>query len=297
MALSPSLQGWSKTDLARIEPELKGENQALSRRIITGFSNPTVKFLRSLRDKKHRRREGRFLAEGLRLLTDARECGKLPEMLIMATGRETHPLLTALEADVVAAGGEVIVMDEDILAKVTGKENPQAVAGVFAEFDTSLASLDRSGARIWLVAQALRDPGNLGTMLRTGDAVGAGGLILIDDCADPFSVEAVRASMGAIFTQHVAQARWPDFIEWLRQGEGQLVAASLRNAQDYRQAPYAGPCFILVGNESRGLPEDYEDACDLRVTIPMLGRADSLNAAVAGAVLAYEALAHIGIAE
>ena len=263
------------------------------RRLITGFSNPTVKYLRSLRDKKHRREHGKFLAEGLRLLTDARTSGRIPELLVMATGRESHPLLAELEAAVIAIGGEVIEMEEAILAKVTGKDNPQAVAGVFAEFNTGLSTIDRSAAPIWLVAQALRDPGNLGTMLRTGDAVGAGGLILIDDCADPFSVEAVRASMGAIFTQQLAQARWEEFLPWLRGGEGQLVAASLRDAQDYRSAPYATPCFLLVGNESRGLPDDYEDACDLRVTIPMLGKADSLNAAVAAAVLAYEALASV----
>ena len=156
---------------------------------------------------------------------------------------------------------------------MTGKDNPQAVAGVFAEWDTGLATIDRHAAPIWLVAQAMRDPGNLGTMLRTADAVGA--------------------SMGAIFTQQLAQARWDDFIGWLRAGEGQLVAASLRKAVPYRGAPYAAPCFVMVGNESRGLPEDYEMACDLRVTMPMKGRADSLNAAVAGAVLAYEVLASL----
>ena len=188
----------------------------------------------------------------------------------------------------------MIETSADILSKITGKDNPQAVCGVFAEFDTGLAALDRSKAKIWLVAQALRDPGNLGTMLRTGDAVGAGGLILIDDCADPFSAEAVRASMGAIFTQQVALARWEDFLPWLRGGAGQLVAASLRDAVPYRGAPYAAPCFIMVGNESRGLPEEYEQACDLRVTMPMKGRADSLNAAVAGAVLAYEVLERLG---
>jgi TrmH family RNA methyltransferase len=263
----------------------------VDRRTISGFSNPTVKALRALRDKKHRKREGRFLAEGLRLLTDARESGRLPETLVMATGRDPHPLLEALEADVAAAGGEVIETTPDILAKITGKDNPQAVLGVYAEFDTSLAAIDRAAAPIWLVAQALRDPGNLGTMLRTGDAVGAGGLILIDDCADPFSAEAVRASMGAVFTQAIAQASWNEFIRWLRTGAGQLVAASLRDAVPYRGAPYAAPCFVLVGNESRGLPEEYEAACDLRVTMPMHGRADSLNAAVAAAVLAYEVLA------
>jgi TrmH family RNA methyltransferase len=261
------------------------------RRTITGFSNPTVKLLRSLRDRKHRRREGRFLAEGLRLLTDARASGRLPEMLVMALERDPHPLLDALEADVARAGGEIVETSAEILSKITGKDNPQAIAGVFAEFDTTLASIDRNIAPIWLVAQALRDPGNLGTMLRTGDAVGAGGLILVDDCADPFSVEAVRASMGAVFTQRIAQAKWHEFTAWLRPGPGQLVAASLREALPYREAPYRAPCFILVGNESRGLPETYEAECDLRVTLPMKGRADSLNAAVAAAVLAYEVLA------
>ncbi len=262
----------------------------IMRREITGFSNPTVKYLRSLREKKHRKREGVFLAEGLRLLTDARECGHMPQMLVMATGRDPHPLIEALESAVAEAGGEVIVTSPDILSKITGKDNPQSVAGVFAEFDTSLAGLDRSAANIWLVAQALRDPGNLGTMLRTGDAVGAGGLIVIDDCADPFSVEAVRASMGAVFTQRIARAGWDEFLPWLRGGDGQLVAASLRDAVPYRGAPYAAPCFVMVGNESQGLPEAYEMACDLRVTMPMRGRADSLNAAIAAAVLAYEVL-------
>ena len=131
-------------------------------------------------------------------------------------------------------------------------------------------------------------------MLRTGDAVGAGGLILLDDCADPFSAEAVRASMGAVFTQRIARANWEEFIGWLRAGPAQLVAASLRDAQPYRGAPYVAPCFLMVGNESQGLPEAYELACDLRVTMPMRGRADSLNAAVAMAVLAYEALAAVG---
>jgi len=262
-----------------------------ARKPITGFSNPTVKYLRSLREKKHRKRAGQFLAEGLRLLTDARECGHIPKTLVMAEARDPHPLLDALEREVSLAGGEVITTTPDILTKITGKSNTQSVVGVFDEFDTSLGSLDREAAPIWLVTQDLRDPGNRGTMLRTGDAVGAGGLMLIDDCADPFSAEAVRASMGAVFTQRVAQARWEEFLPWLRAGSGQLVAASLRDAVPYRGAAYEAPCFILVGNESQGLPEAYEAECDLRVTMPMRGRADSLNAAVAGAVLAYEVLA------
>jgi len=142
-------------------------------------------------------------------------------------------------------------------------------------------------ASLWIVAQALRDPGNIGTILRTGDAVGAGGLILIDDCADPFSVEAVRASMGAIFTQRVATVRWEEFLPWLRSGDGQLVGTSLKATNDYLEADYRRPCFLLVGNEQQGLPEAYEAECDLLVKIPMAGRADSLNAAIAAAVMAF----------
>ena len=198
--------------------------------------------------------------------------------------------MARLVAATEAAGGEAVQTPAALLAKLSGKDNPQSVVGIFAEFDTGLARIDRAAAPIWLVAQALRDPGNLGTMLRTGDAVGAGGLILIDDCADPFSVEAVRASMGALFTQRIARVGWEEFLPWLRAGEGQLVATSLDTDLDYQQPHYAPPCFVLVGNESAGLPTDYVAAGDLAVKMPMRGKADSLNAAVSAAVMAYEVL-------
>lgn len=255
---------------------------------VTAFSNPLVKQARALREKKHRRAEGLFLAEGLRILTEAREAGRLPERIFFSGG--AHPLVRALVEAVEAAGGDAVATSEDVLHKISGKENPQAVVGVFRQFDTALATLDRDKAPLWIVAQALRDPGNLGTILRTGDAVGAGGLILVDDCADPFSVEAVRASMGALFTQSLATARWEDFLAWLRAGPGQLVGTSLNTDTDYQAPHYQAPTFLLVGNESQGLPAAYEAECDLLVKIPMLGKADSLNAAVATAVMAYEVL-------
>lgn len=255
---------------------------------VTSFSNPLVKHARALREKKHRRAEGLFLAEGLRILTEAREAGRLPERIFFSDA--SHKLVEALIEAVEAAGGDAIETSEDILHKISGKENPQAVVGVFRQFDTSLTALDRAAAPLWIVAQALRDPGNLGTILRTGDAVGAGGLILIDDCADPFSVEAVRASMGALFTQRIATSRWEEFTAWLRAGPGQLVGTSLNTSHDYQEPRYQAPTFLLVGNESQGLPPAYEAECDLLVKIPMLGKADSLNAAVATAVMAYEVL-------
>lgn len=260
------------------------------RREITGFSNPLIKQVRSLREKKHRKREGLFLAEGLRIMTEAREAGYVPEMLFRCANRDSHALEIVLESDVLQAGGDVIETSADILSKLSGKDNAQTVIGVYREHPTPLTALDRTDAPIWLVAQAMRDPGNLGTMLRTGDAVGAGGLILIDDCTDPFSVEAVRASMGAIFTQKIVQCRWEEFLPWLRSGPGQLVGTSLNTEMDYQSPTYTAPCFILTGNEAQGLPAEYAAQCDLQVKMPMRGKADSLNAAMATAVMAYEVL-------
>lgn len=256
-------------------------------REVTAFSNSTVKLLRSLRDKKARREHGLFLAEGLRILAEARDSGRLPEIVAFSPEGAGHPLAAEIIAATEAAGGDAIETSADILSKMSGKDNPQMLLGAYRQPDTALDRIDRAAAPLWIVAQALRDPGNIGTILRTSDAVGAGGLILIDDCADPYSVEAVRASMGAVFTQAVATARWPDFLAWLRAGDGQLVGTSLKASHDYLDADYRPPCFLLIGNEQQGLPADYEAECDLLVKIPMAGRADSLNAAIAAAVMAF----------
>jgi TrmH family RNA methyltransferase len=256
-------------------------------REVTAFSNSTVKLLRSLRDKKARRAEGLFLAEGLRILTEARDSGRLPEIVAFSAEGAKHSLAAEIIAATEAAGGDAVETTPDILSKMSGKDNPQMLLGAYRQPATSIARIDRSKAPLWIVAQALRDPGNIGTILRTGDAVGAGGLILIDDCADPYSVEAVRASMGAIFTQAVAAVRWPEFVSWLRSGEGQLAGTSLKATHDYLEADYRKPCFLLIGNEQQGHPSDYEAECDLLVKIPMAGGADSLNAAMAAAVMAF----------
>lgn len=257
-------------------------------RTVTAFSNPTVKLLRSLRDKKARREEGLFLAEGLRIIAEARDSGRLPEIVMFSAEGARHPLASEIIAATEAAGGEALETTADILSKTSGKDNPQMLVAAYRQRETGLAEIDRSSAPLWFVAQALRDPGNIGTILRTGDAVGAGGLILIDDSADPYSVEGVRASMGAIFTQQVAKARWSDFIAWLRSGPGQLVGTSLKATDDYLDVRYEQPCFLLIGNEQQGLPPDYEAECDRLVKIPMAGRADSLNAAMAAAVMAFQ---------
>lgn len=258
---------------------------------LTSPANPTLKALRSLHEKKYRRADGRFLAEGLRIVAEAVESGVVPEVLVFAAAFAGHPLVARLIAATEGGGGQAIATTPAQLNRLTLKDNPQAVVGVFRARPVPLATLDRSRAGLWLVVEAVKDPGNLGTILRTGDAVGAGGVILLDECCDAFGTEAVRASMGAIFTQSVTIIDGPSFFAWLRAGPGFLAGAALTGAVDYRGIDYPAPTFLLMGNEQSGLPDDYTAACDALVKLPMHGRADSLNVAVATGVLAYQVIA------
>jgi RNA methyltransferase, TrmH family len=248
-----------------------------------------LKRLRSLREKKYRRAEGLFLAEGLRICTEALDAGWVPKVLVFAEGKGDHPLVRRLVQATVSGGGTVIETTADLLSGITGKDNPQAVAGAYTPRALTLADLT-PGPRT-LVAERLRDPGNLGTLLRACDAAAASALILVDESTDPTSLEAVRASMGAFFTVPCVQASTAEFLAWKAGHGAQLIGAALDpRATDYRTASYQAPALLLLGNEAQGLPEDLKAACDQLVIMPMRGKADSLNVAMAGTLLLYEAL-------
>src|SRR5947208_15456387 len=131
-------------------------------RPVTAFSNATVKRLRALRDKKARRTEGLFLAEGLRILAEARDSGRLPEIVAFSAEGAKHPLAAEIIAATETAGGEAIETTPEILSKMSGKDNPQMLLGAYRQPGTSLQQIDRTTAPLWIVAQALRDPGNIG---------------------------------------------------------------------------------------------------------------------------------------
>lgn len=257
---------------------------------VTSAANPSVKRLKSLFDKKSRRLEGLFLAEGLRVCTEALEAGHLPALLAVTPQAEAHPLGARLIAASLQARAQVMRVTPILMSRITGKDNAQGVAAAYAIPDTSLTQINPASAPFWVVGESIRDPGNIGTMLRTCDATGAGGLILLDSSADPFSVEAVRASMGAIFSRQIAQATGSQFFDWAK-GKGQIIGAALDGRTiDYRAHKFTAPTFLLMGNEQAGLPADYAARCDALVKLPMKGTADSLNVAVATAVLLYQAL-------
>ena len=260
-------------------------------RVVTSLANPTVKAARALHMKKAREETGQFLAEGLKIVTEAVELGRAPRTLLFAAEAAGHPLLRRAVAATEAGKGEVIEVSREILEKISRRENPQTVLAIFEQTFTSLDELAPTAAPCWVALEAVRDPGNLGTIIRTADAAGCGAVILVGDCCDPYSVEAVRATMGSIFAVPIARAATGVFLAWRARWPGSVVGTLLSATTDFRAATYAQPSLILMGNEQAGLTPDLAAVCDVTVKIPMRGRADSLNLAVATGVMIYAATA------
>jgi len=256
---------------------------------VTSLSNPLVKDIRALAMKKFRDREGAFIAEGLKLVIDALDQGWSIRTLVFAKAGLGNPAVEKAAARTVAAGGIVLEVTEKVLGAITRRDNPQMVVGVFAQKFLPLASIRLSGDDVWVALDRVRDPGNLGTIIRTIDAAGAKGVILVGDCTDPFSLETVRATMGSIFSVPVAKASVEAFLGWRRGFPGLVAGTHLKGAVDYRSVDFTGrPALLLMGNEQQGLPDDLAAACDRLLRIPQAGRADSLNLAVATGVMLFE---------
>jgi TrmH family RNA methyltransferase len=259
----------------------------VSARQITSLTNPTVKAVRALHLRKDREESGLFLAEGLKFVIDAIDLGHAPRILLHGPDAAQHPMLKRAVTAANQSGGEVIEVSREVLEKVSRRDNPQAVVAVFPQVFTPLSQITPSDAPCWVALQAVRDPGNLGTIIRTADAAGCGGVILVGDCTDPYSVEAVRATMGSVFAVKIAKASVDAFLAWRAAWPGSVAGTLLSATTDYRRADYRKPCLILMGNEQQGLPPDLAAACDVTVKIPMRGRADSLNLSVATGIMIY----------
>jgi len=259
----------------------------MSARQVTSLTNPVVKAVRALHLRKEREESGLFLAEGLKLIGEALEIGHTPTILLYGPEARALPFLRTVAEATAKAGGEVIEVTRDILEKVSRRENPQMVVAVFAQRFGDLAALDPKAADCWVALQAVRDPGNLGTIVRTADAAGCGGVILVGDCCDPYSVEAVRATMGSIFAVPLFKLSVEAFIAWRASWPGSVVGTLLTATVDHRSAEYRRPSLILMGNEQAGLPPELAAVCDVNVKIPMRGRADSLILSVATGIMIY----------
>ena len=258
-------------------------------RAITSLTNPTVKAARALHMRKERDQTGLFLAEGLKIVTEAVELGQAPRILMYGRDAADHPVFKRALAATQAGGGDAIEVSREVLEKVAKRDNPQAVLGVFEQRFTPLSQLQPRSANCWVALEQVRDPGNLGTIVRTADAAGCGGVILVGECCDPFSVEAVRATMGSIFAVKITRATAAEFLAFRDEWPGSVAGTLLTATTDYRAADYARPALVLMGNEQQGLTPELASACDVTVKIPMRGRADSLNLAVATGIMIYAA--------
>uniref|UniRef100_UPI003BA9C1A7 TrmH family RNA methyltransferase n=1 Tax=Stappia sp. TaxID=1870903 RepID=UPI003BA9C1A7 len=261
---------------------------------VTSFSNPLVKDIKALvAQRKHRQKTGRFVAEGLKLAADALEAGWTVDMLVMGPEARESEAAREVAARARARGATILEVTTAVLAAMTRRDNPQMVVGVYeqrTQSDRVLSeALSAAGAQdVWIALDHVRDPGNLGTIIRTADAVGAKGVILVGETTDPFSVETVRATMGSLFHVPLARMTRAAFRDRAASWPGTLVGTHLKGSTDYRKIAYRGPVMLLMGNEQAGLPDDMAEACNAIARIPQVGQADSLNLAVATAVMLYE---------
>jgi TrmH family RNA methyltransferase len=188
----------------------------------------------------------------------------------------------------------VLEVSEKVMSSITRRDNPQMVAAVFEQRWTPLKDIQPKGSETWIALDRVRDPGNLGTIIRTADAAGASGVILVGDCTDPFSMETVRATMGSMFALPLVKTTPADFLKWKKSVDASLVATHLAGAVDYRTIDYKSkPVILMMGNEQSGLPDELAEAADKLARIPQVGMADSLNLAVATGVMLFEVRRHL----
>jgi TrmH family RNA methyltransferase len=256
---------------------------------VTSLANPLVKDIKALAQKKFRDQQNAFMAEGLKLVIDALDLGWQIRTLVFAKAGRGNAAVEKVAARTVAAGGMVLEVSEKVLVAITRRDNPQMVVGVFSQKFLALKDVRADNGDVWVALDRVRDPGNLGTVIRTIDAVGAKGVILVGDTTDPFSVETVRASMGSIFAVPVARATTEAFLAWRGGFSGLVAGTHLKGAVDYRSVDFSrGPVLLMMGNEQQGLPESLAASCDRLLRIPQAGRADSLNLAVATGIMLFE---------
>jgi TrmH family RNA methyltransferase len=252
---------------------------------ITSPSNPLIKALKTLHAKKGRAEAGLFLAEGARLAVEAADLGVWPEILVYSPAALERDQVRSLLTQAEARRVRVIETSESVLAQISKRDNPQTVIGAYQQ---RLAPLEDLEGETIVALEGARDPGNLGTILRTADATGTGGVVLLGESCDPFSIEAVRASMGSIFAVKLARASFPELTRYKEQRGAQMIGASLNGTALDAETAAPRRAIVLMGNEQSGLPKEMESACDVLVRLPMRGRADSLNLGVATAVMLYD---------
>lgn len=249
---------------------------------LTSLSNPLVKQARALRQKKARVESGLFLVEGIHHVGEAIEAGWDVESLLYAPNVLASKYAAEL---IIHLGDKPHPVSAEVMESLADKENPQGILAVVRQRETKISSLQSPISSVALVSP--QDPGNLGTILRTMDAVGADALFLLDGGVDLYHPTVIRSSMGAIFWKPVVSSSFDEFLAWARSENLQLIGTSAHADVDYRTLAPKSPWVLVLGSEQKGLSPEQVKACDVTVSLPMNGRISSLNLAVAAGVLMY----------
>ncbi|BCJ90242.1 RNA methyltransferase [Terrihabitans soli] len=255
-------------------------------KIVTSPANPQVKYLAALRTRDRREDADLFLAEGARMVRQALECGRAPRVLGYEDGMRHDPMVGELIRATLSARGEVLELTPSLIGKITRRNNPQSVIAAFEHVVKPLAEIAPKKTRAVLGLDRIKDPGNLGTILRTADAAGADVLIIGDSC-DPHGTEAVRASAGSIFAVNIYEGSEADVIALCKSWPGDILGTSVVQSSDYRTVKPKSPSLLLMGNEQYGLSDELSAACIGMVHIPTSDRVESLNVGIAAGILLF----------
>lgn len=253
--------------------------------LITSSSNPLIKQARALRQKKARVESGLFLVEGIHHVGEAFEAGWEIETVLYSSGLLTSPFAHDLISRLSFQPQPVTAQ---VMESLADKENPQGIIAVVHQRKTQLKDVKPFIRAVGLVSP--QDPGNVGTILRTLDAVGVDALFLLDGGVEQYHPTVVRASMGTIFWKPMIQTSFDGFIDWAHKGQYQVIGTSAKAELGYQALDLQTPWILILGNEQKGLSHEQSAACDVTVSLPMQGRVSSLNLAVAAGVLLYQFL-------
>ena len=258
--------------------------------LITSTANARVKLIRALRTRREREHSGLAYVEGIRPTIEALQLHAPIDLLVVAPDLLTSDFARdALDA-ALADGVEVMKVSSAVFRSISDRDGPQGLGAIVRQQWLSLPDVRLAEGDRWVALASVADPGNLGTILRTCDGSDAEGVILLDTSTDPYDPAAMRASMGAVFSRRLVRTSFEAFAEWARGERATVMGASDRAPETYREADYGARTVLLMGSEREGLTTEQQTLCDRMVSIPMLGRADSLNLGVATAILLYEVL-------
>lgn len=254
--------------------------------ILTSTSNPFIKQVRALRQKKARTESGTFLVEGIHHVGEVLEAGWEVDSIVYAPDLLTSGFAKDLLARASRLDLRLQPVSAEVMESLADKENPQGILAVVRQKKFSFEELKSVKNAVALVSP--QDPGNVGTILRSMDAVGVDALFLLDGGVELYHPTVIRASMGTLFWKPTVQSTFDEFTAWARKSSWQLIGTSAKADVDYHTLVPQTPWALVLGTEQKGLSPEQTAACDVTVSLPMRGRVSSLNLSVAAGVLLYQ---------